>query len=90
MRHIIHNYEGIMISKILSCKTTLTVLNIIDKKIALIKQKTGDRSIINEFLENSLINLRHANEANIEPTQFSKIRSAIDHLENLRMQYKVF
>ncbi len=90
MRHQIQYYEGIMIAKILACKSTLTVLNVIDRKIDLIRRKTIDRSLINQFLDNSLINLRNTNNADIEPDQFSKIRSAIDHLENLRMQYKVF
>jgi len=79
-----------MVSKVLTCKTTLAVLSIIDKKIELIKKKTSDRSVINGFLETSIIALKRANGVNTEPDQFSKIRSAIDHLETLRMQYKTF
>lgn len=90
MRRIIHSYEGVMVSKILACKTTLSVLDVIDKTINLIRKKTDEQTMIYKFVESSLLNLRHINEKNMDPMQFSKIRSAISHLDNLRMHYKIF
>ena len=90
MRRIIYDYEGLMVRKILACKTSLLVLDVIDNKINLIRKKTGDRVIIHEFVKHSLTQLRHANEVNTDPAKFTNIRSAISHLDNLRMQYKTF
>jgi hypothetical protein len=86
---MIHKYEQVMISKILACKTPIMVLQVIDKKILLIRGKTDDRAMIHQFLKNSLINLRRTNELSINALQFSKVRSAISHLENLRIRYRV-
>jgi hypothetical protein len=90
MRKTIQSYEGIMISKIFSCKTTFEVLSIIDNKVELIKKKTPDKTIVARFIEDSLFNLRYANEKEIQPDQFSKIRAAIGHLRNLKTRYTVF
>ena len=78
-----------MVSKILSSKTTFEVLEIIDKKIALIRSKTNDTLVTYTFIEDSLFNLRHVDETTIEADQFSKIRAAVNHLQNLRMHHKV-
>ena len=78
-----------MLVKILSSKTSFEVLEIIDRKIALIESKTNDTMVLNRFIEDSLFNLRHVNEATIEADQFSKIRAGVGHLQNLRMHYKV-
>ena len=89
MRRIIKNYENIMIKKILACKTPFEVLAIIDRKITFIQKKTNDARIIHQFINNSLTNLKNIHESTTEAEQFAKIRSAIGHLQNLMMRYKV-
>ena len=90
MRKAINNYEGIMISKILSCKTTFDVLAIIDKKVELIQKRTSEKTILRRFIDNSLFDLRKVKDKDAEPNKLSKIRAAIGHLQSLEMHYKIY
>ena len=90
MRKTIKNYEGVMISKILSCKTTFDVLAIIDKKVELIQKRTNEKRTLRGFIDNSLFDLRKVIDKEARPNELSKIRVAIGHLQSLEMHYKNF
>jgi hypothetical protein len=77
-----------MVKKILACKTPFEVLAIIDRKVALIQKRTNDVTFINQFINNSLSNLKNVRESIVEAEQYSKIRTAISHLQNLGLKYK--
>ncbi len=88
MHRMINEYKRTMVSKILSCKIPFEVLAVIDRKIMLIRQKTDNKQLIFQFIDDSLYQLRHINEAEINADQFSKIRAAIARLQSLQIQYK--
>ena len=77
-----------MITKVLACKTPFEVLEIIDRKVRLISKKTDDGRFIIQFINNSLGKLKHLNETAKDAEQHAKIRSAIGHLQNLKMHFK--
>lgn len=87
MQRTINTYKGLMIDKILHCKTHFEVLSIIDRKVTLITKTNGYKAIVKQFLDKSLINLKNLPEESIKADQWSKIRVAISHLENLKMHY---
>ena len=76
-----------MIEEILHCKTHFEVLGIIDRKIALINKKNHRNALIKQFVDKSLSNLKHRPAVNIEAEQWAKIRAAISHLENMKLQH---
>lgn len=89
MRNTIHIYEKAMLKKILACKTTLEVIEIIDRKVSLIEQKSKDRSTLNYFLDSSIYILKDSREDRKNTFQLSKLRVAICHFQNLKMHYKI-
>ena len=78
-----------MISKILGCKTSFEVLEIIDRKIGLITKRTNDMSLISQFINSSLARLKDLNVTAKSAEQHSKIRSAIAHLQNLQIRFNI-
>jgi hypothetical protein len=89
MRKVMHQYEKIIISKILFCKTPFDVLAIIDKKVNLLQKGSNDKTILRSFIDDCLSDLREVKEKHAAPTDLSKIRAAIDHLRNLEQHYKI-
>ena len=89
MRNTIHIYEKAMLKKTLASKTTLEVIEIIDRKISLIEQKGNDRTTLNYFLDGSIFILKDYREQHTNALQLSKIRVAICHFQSLKMHYKI-
>lgn len=84
MQRTISVYKNVMINRIINSQTHFEVLGIIDKKIEIIDKKECIKELKTQFLENVIAKLKKVDASKIKPGQWSNIRVAIGHLNNLR------
>jgi hypothetical protein len=84
MQKIIQNYKNRMLEKILTSKTQFDVLNLIDRKIKMLQRRNATNEWVSKFLEASLIDLKNQDASSLNAQQWSNIRVAKNHLENLK------
>jgi hypothetical protein len=84
MQRTIAEYKDIMLRKILMSKTQLEVLSVIDRKIKMLRRKNATNEWTQRFLDSSIVDLKNADASSFNAQQWSNIRVAKGHLENLK------
>jgi hypothetical protein len=87
MRKKIEEYKKTMINKILASKTQLEVLNLIDRKIKMLHRNNASPKLVQDFLDASTNELKQLDSSEFHAQQYSNIRVAKHHLENLKSLY---
>jgi hypothetical protein len=87
MRKKIEEYKKTMINKILASKTQLEVLNLIDRKIKMLHHNNASPKLVQDFLDASTNELKQLDSSEFHAQQYSNIRVAKHHLENLKSLY---